>query len=558
MEVAINVTGKCVYSDEQIFANIAASLERGLPEVLQSFPAREGHVAIVGSGPSVLTQLDKIRELRAAGVPIVAVRDSHDWLIENGIVPEFALSVDPLPAAAECFRNPRKDIQYFIASQAHPKMFDYLEGMNVGLWHCYMQKGQTYPKRMLISGGSTSGLRAISLFYVLGWRDFLLFGLDCCLTGNKLRLNGDSTKPNDSVTPVSVEPEGEVFYCNTAMMQQAQQFQDYYDIMPDATFQAFGRGLIKAIIEKRSRDDEQIKAARVEPIAPNGRVSFIHRGGPEMASYRYRCAMPAEWLGATVNDFTASTLVFSKVMHADLMEIGKAKARGQYVIVDFCDDHFQWPIYKEAVRLADSIICCSDVLKAKIAELGREAVVIPESYEFPLEKPHFSGQRLLWFGGAVNRDALERILPDLENYPLRIVSNHPGDIPWSHETMLKEFKRADIVVMPMREEYKTANRTVEAVRQGCFVIAEPQPSIMDIPGIYIGNIKEGLEWIKKQPLSSIDSRISSAAMYVTGKYSPSILAAMWRDAIQRPTTSDVGTSIGEADGLTSIPEMALT
>jgi hypothetical protein len=50
---------------------------------------------------------------------------------------------------------------------------------------------------MLIGGGTTSGLRAISLFYVLGWRHFALFGFDSCLTGDMLRINGSGLKEGE-------------------------------------------------------------------------------------------------------------------------------------------------------------------------------------------------------------------------------------------------------------------------------------------------------------------------------------------------------------------------
>lgn len=58
---------------------------------------------------------------------------------------------------------------------------------------------------MLIGGGTTSGLRAISLFYVLGYRQFELFGFDSCNDGELLRVNGDGLKDGDKLIEVKID-----------------------------------------------------------------------------------------------------------------------------------------------------------------------------------------------------------------------------------------------------------------------------------------------------------------------------------------------------------------
>jgi hypothetical protein len=553
MTQPLNISGRCAANDEQLFANIDSALERGLPELTVQEDPHAGRVAIVGSGPSVAGQIATIHQMKAEGVPILAVRDAHDWLIHNGVIPDYALSVDPLEKAAECFRNPHPEVHYLIASQSHPKMLDYLKGYKVTLWHPYFQKGQKYPKH-LIPGGETSGLRAIAVLYVMGWRDFHLFGFDSCLEGNTLRINGDGLKHGDKAIPVQIEPEGEVFYCNLAMAQQAQSFQDQNKMFPDATFEGYGRGLIQAIIAKRQKNLEEL--AETEPLPENHRVSFIHAGGPPMASYRYRAAIPAEGLGASIGDLGASTLVFAKPRAEELFDMGRAKARGQWIVVDFCDSHFEWMHYQEALRLADVVTCPTETMRDIIAGYGREAIVIDDPYEFESRMPHSVGNRLLWFGHHVNRESLHRVLPDIEGYPIHVVSNFPGAIPWSHETMLAEFAYADIVILPATEKYKSCNRAVESIRRGCFVVAEPHPSLEGFPGIWIGNIKEGVEWASTH-LREANQLTSLAQKYVMERFTPRICASAWRQAIQRPTTSAEETKNG-TDGSALISQMAQT
>ena len=528
--VPLKIVGKCVADDETLFQNMEAAVARGYPQVLKQKPIKDGMIMLVASGPSVAGQIDVIREM-AKTSKIVAIKDAHDWLISQGVIPDYALAIDPQEHRIS-FHTPHKAVEYMIASQCHKAMFDNLEGHNVTIWHPYVMKGQDRPKNtLLIGGGTTSGLRAISLFYVLGYRQFGLFGFDSCNDGDKLRVNGSGLQPSDQLTEIRIEQNGETFYCNASMALQAEHFQTYYDYLPDAQFYGFGHGLIQAIIKKREQNAVELQAVIDNMKQPNDRVSFIHWGDKTSASWRYRAKIVSEgW--ASLNDLTADTLIFAKPQANELMDMAKAKARGAWVIVDFCDDHFDWVHYKEALRLADAVSCNTEVMAKIIKEHGRDATVIGDPYEYPEEKPHCNGLNLLWYGHAVNKHSLERILPDLVGYNLRVVSNFGGAIPWSHETMLEEFAKADIVLMPATAEYKSPNRAVEAIRQGCFVVSERD---LGIPEIYVGNIKEGIEWTQTQ---NVNQRISKAQKFVTEEFSPKILIDKWKTLTKQRTTLD--------------------
>lgn len=536
--IPMHVIGRCVADDETLFCNMEQAIERGLPEVLAQETAREGVVCIVASGPSVKTQLDVIRKSKKDGVPIVAVKDAHDWLISEGVIPDYALAIDPQAHRWNCFKAKHPDVHYMVASQCDAQMFEHLAGHEVTIWHPYVTKGQKRPRnRMTIGGGTTSGLRAISLFYVLGFRHFALFGFDSCCEDGVLRVNGDLPKNGDTLNHVMLEEGGDIFYCTPGMALQAEHFQTYYDWLPDASFYGFGKGLIPAIIKKRNEQEAELERIQAAPQVANDRVSFIHWGDATAASYRYRAALPAKWLNGSLNDLTADTLIFTKPQSGELMDIARAKARGAWVVVDFCDDHFEWVHYADALRMADAVTCPTEAMAARIKELGRDAVVVPDGYESAEFTPHCHGTNLLWFGHAVNKHSLERIMPDLEGYPLRVVSNFGGAIPWSPEVMDIEFARADIVVVPFTDPKKSSNRTLEAIRRGCFVVAEPHPAINHIPGIWLGNIKEGIEWAR-QNLQEANQRIGTAQRSVATSYSRQTLVGAWKSATARLITSD--------------------
>lgn len=549
MIAPFHVTGTCVASDETLFEYIRLALLRGLPAVDRLGSVKAEPVAIVGSGPSLAETWEKLQTFPG---PIVAVRDAHDFLIARGLTPQYALSVDPLETAASCFRHPHPDVRYMIASQSHPRMLDALDGYNVTLFHLLMKQGQTYPPNVpLIGGGTTSGLRAITLFWTLGYRDFHLFGMDSCVDGARLRVNGDAPNPKDELVELRLteNPDAETFYCTPAMALQAHSFQDLFDQIPDCRFTAYGRGLITAILAGRERQWRELSAVVPEP--DRGTVSFIHSGDASMASWRYRAAQPAAWLGARLNDLTASTLVFAKPHPRELLWMAAARRAGKRVVIDICDDHFDRQHYQEALKLAHIVTCSTDVLAERIQTLtGYTPTVIPESWEFDECAPHASGRRVLWFGHAVNRESLERVRADLAGFELHVVGNFEGAIPWSLQTMAREFQWADAVILPAAAAYKSANRAVEAIRQGCFVVAEPHPSLRGFPALYTGSIQKGLEWMTSN-LSLANHHTSLNQSFVTATYTPRTMTALWRTVTRLPITSDAAASDGPV-GSTSI------
>jgi hypothetical protein len=282
------------------------------------------------------------------------------------------------------------------------------------------------------------------------------------------------------------------------------------------------------------------------------KVSFIHRAGPEAASYRYRAEIPAREIGAVVNEGDADIYILAKPMIEDLGPSKKAKAKGAAIIVDICDYHIHQPHYQELIELADAVTCSTPYLKMLLDEdCGVEAHVIPDPYEFEERPPHVSGANLLWFGHKSNLYSLQQWLPQLAQYRLVIMSNAEGTLPWSREALQTQLLHADIVLMPETAPYKSPNRTVEAIRSGCFVVAEPHPSLEDIPGIWVGNLLKGVEWAIQNPYTCKQQLIQSQAI-VREKYSPALAGNAWRTLLTGLKSNwDAGISPG-LDGSTSM------
>lgn len=278
-------------------------------------------------------------------------------------------------------------------------------------------------------------------------------------------------------------------------------------------------------------------------------ISFCHYGNENMASFRYRAMIPAREMRATINDAQADTLIFAKPTDEDVDHVATAHSLGKYVIADYCDMHFDRPFYSAILQMADAVTCptrwMSDFIRE---EFGIEASVVPDPYEFDEVEPHCNGGKLLWFGHALNINSLERVMPLLGGMEVAIVSNIDGAIPWSIQAVQEQMEIADIVLIPETAPYKSPNRTLEAIRRGCFVVAEPHPALNDIPGIWIGNIRKGIEWASHNPQDA-NLRTKKAQEFVRKTYSPRIQADAWRTAIQKAqssSTSAVATFSGMA------------
>lgn len=243
--IPLQVKANCIADDATIYKHIHLSLQRDLPEVLG------GAAVLVGSGPSVRGQVESIRKQKEKGRVVVAIKGAHDWLIDQGIIPDYAIAVDPQEHRWTCFQKKHPEVKYLIASQCHPAMFDHLKDMDVRLWHLYIREGQQYPPNsLLVTGGTTSGLRAISLFYVMGYRNFELYGYDSCLSEDELRVDGAKA---DRVIEIFVGEEKKRFLTTPEMASQAGEFQTLLTVLPGTEVVVHGEGIIAAIMEMRKK-----------------------------------------------------------------------------------------------------------------------------------------------------------------------------------------------------------------------------------------------------------------------------------------------------------------
>lgn len=272
-------------------------------------------------------------------------------------------------------------------------------------------------------------------------------------------------------------------------------------------------------------------------------INFVTPIQEKRASYRYRVEAPAMELAklghhVSIGDFNpeATTVVFSKHfdMDRDLELIRRCEGRK---VFDICDNHFTddyASYYKSMCKLADRIIVGTHAMMLKLdKEVIHKAVVINDPYEFPLKAPRFNpvDPKLLWFGHSSNLYSLQRVLPEISDFELRVISNTDvmPSIPWSMKAMKDGFEWCDLVIIPETEYCKGANRAIESFRSGRFVVADPHPSL-NFTQCHTGGIREGIEWAMQHPKHVLEL-IERAQIDIESLYSPENIGAQWERAL---------------------------
>lgn len=280
-------------------------------------------------------------------------------------------------------------------------------------------------------------------------------------------------------------------------------------------------------------------------------VTWIHRYGDQLASYRYRAAMPAAEVGK-INGFScgvnregdADIVVFTKASMDDVQAAKQLKSEGAVIVADFQDDNFSGqmrPIYEEMSKIADHIVCPSVFMREKIQhEVGRWATVITDPYEFDEVEPHACGDHHLWFGHIRNFPELKLVMGAMGDRKLRVVTGPPqlatvreipGVIMWSKENLRKAFKLSNIVILPTQPgaEHKTPNRLINAIRQGCFAVCMEHPAYREFRDfMWVGNFPTGLRWTEAFR-EELNDRVKRAQDYIRDRYSPETIGRYWAD-----------------------------
>jgi len=255
----------------------------------------------------------------------------------------------------------------------------------------------------------------------------------------------------------------------------------------------------------------------------------------EIASGRYRNIMPFNWLKDNGWEVGKDVLVTMK----HRWPFNPVEPYSKYIF-DVCDDHFDTMFrehYLKHCNESNLVTCNSEEMSRIIKErTGREAQIIPDPIEYDTQPAHYK-DRFLTFGNEWNIALLRNVpnlLKALNGRSLDIISKpvDPSIIPWSREAMIEGFKRAGAVIIPVGNKIaKSANRLLESINAGCFVIANSMPAYDEFKDFsWIGDIAQGIDWYLNNKEEAL-IKVEAGQRYILDRYTIDKVGPMWEKAI---------------------------
>jgi uncharacterized Rossmann fold enzyme len=239
----------CNVGDLEILANVKAASALNLPWLQLSEESRTEEVLIVGGGPSVQAFLPTIKAKKQAGAKIFAVNGAMKMLHDIGCAVDYFVLLDARQESIAFLQNGEAG-EYLIAAQCPPEAFKAVSDKKITLWHPnFKGVSDILGERecVLIGGGTTVGLQAMSISYAMGFRDIHLYGFDSSYLNGEGHAYQQNQNVGDEVEEFIVNEKK--FLSTPWMARQAVEFQTAAQQIADgdATVTVHGIGLLPEI-----------------------------------------------------------------------------------------------------------------------------------------------------------------------------------------------------------------------------------------------------------------------------------------------------------------------
>lgn len=214
----------CNTATEALLANVRKACKRDLPwfEVADE---HDGHVAILGGGPSLVDKIEEIKWRQSIGQQVWVLNNAHAALKDAGIRYDAQVLLDARPDNAAFITEADR---YLVASQCDPSIFNVLWHQRVTVFHVNspgmvdLLSPEKVRAAYLVGGGTTVGMNALALAFLKGYRKIHLYGFDSCYRDGKH--HAYSQPLNDGERASEAMYNGKTYFCAPWMIGQAQEF----------------------------------------------------------------------------------------------------------------------------------------------------------------------------------------------------------------------------------------------------------------------------------------------------------------------------------------------
>lgn len=244
-------------SYEKYKENFLSNIQHDLPWLDES-PVHDAPAIICGAAPSLIKNLDKIRELKERGGKVFGCNSACKTLADNGIEVDY----QPVLDAHECMANyMHLDAKcHILASYVDTKLFDMSK--NVIVFHPSIDWIEEHlkddPRKfMYIGGGISVTISALCIAYTMGYREIHVFGMDSCFDGDAFYANGKGiAKDETNQLEVTIDFNGKSYRTTYDMKQQVIVFIEVAKLLLESGCKlgVYGQGLLQDVWKSKQVD----------------------------------------------------------------------------------------------------------------------------------------------------------------------------------------------------------------------------------------------------------------------------------------------------------------
>ena len=268
------IANHCKFTLRDRKRNIKNSLSYKLPDISELFKKHSGSEAIIISGgPTVNGYLDKIRHIHDNGGIIFCIERMVKWLLDNGIVPDYAVVMDMADDVSDSFKVLHPDINYIVHTNCNDDLYKILNNSKVnvfsseqlGVNHGDILKDNGYESVAMINTWGSISLACFSVAMYLGIKNIHVFGFDCHVTEQFYAdgITGEGTSDDERI---EISVNGQDFISTTSYISFARQFAELYYIADrDELLEGvkiYGDSLAKAMLKIDIDGDKPKKKGR--------------------------------------------------------------------------------------------------------------------------------------------------------------------------------------------------------------------------------------------------------------------------------------------------------
>lgn len=217
---------------EKTDAHVRDAMKRDLTWFDDAFE-HDGHVCIVGGGPSLADNLAELEWRKSVGQKVWALNGAGRFLNRKGIVSDVVLIADARPENIDFLQGIEAPTTVCLASQCHPSLFDHVEDYDLKaiLWHANspgmvdILGGERDRPVHLIGGGTTVGMNAIAMAFASGYRKIHLYGFDSSYRDTNHHAYKQALNDGDRI--IDALYRDKKFKVASWMKQQVDDFQEF-------------------------------------------------------------------------------------------------------------------------------------------------------------------------------------------------------------------------------------------------------------------------------------------------------------------------------------------